>query len=146
MGNKLVLAGALILAFSLPGIAQSNQTQTPEELVKAVADAFSAGELGRLDAERPYLQTVRIRVEHSITGGVEARSFRTLARLERWLKGRETGEGPARNGGALRRCRRGVCTFEQEGMLHNNLYLQRITYGLRKGRPYIKAIHIIDGN
>ena len=145
MGNKLVLVCALILAFSLPGIAQSpSQTQTPEELVKAVADAFSAGELGKLDAERPYLRTVRIRVEHSITGGIEARSFRTLERLERWLDG--ANRDSARNGGALRRCRRGVCTFEQEGMLHNNLYLQRITYGLRKGRPYIKAIHIIDGD
>jgi hypothetical protein len=163
MGNKLVLAPALILAFSLPGFAQSKTTtqargvepsrahssaraQTVEELAKAVADAFAAGELARLDSERPYLRTVRIRVEHSITGDVVTRSFRSLERLEQWLKSRERGDGPARNGGTLRRCRRGVCAFEQEGMLHNNLYLQRITYGMARGRPYVKAIHLIDGD
>ena len=154
MGNKVLVVAALILTFSLHVFAQSGTTseasgvapQTVEQLAKAVADAFAAGELGRLDAERPYLRTVRIRVEHSISGQIVTRSFRTLARLERWLKGRERDDGPARNSGALRRCRRGVCTFEQEGMLHNNLYLQRITYGMRRGRPYVKAIHLIDGD
>ncbi len=155
MGNKLVLVTALILAFTLPGFAQSKttseahssaQAQTVEQLAKAVADAFAAGELGSLDAERPYLGTVRIRYEHSITGDVVTRSFRTLARIEQWLKGRERDDGPARNSGTLQRCRRGVCAFEQEGMLHNNLYLQKITYGMRKGRPYIKAIYVIDGD
>ena len=146
MGNKFVVVAALILTFSLPGFAQSPQTQPVEEFAKGVADAFAAGELGRLDAERPYVRTVRIRVEHSITGEVESRSFKTLAAAGRWLTSRERDEGPARNGGTLRRCRRGVCTFEQEGMLHNNLYLQRITYGMRRGRPYVKAIHLIDGD
>ena len=158
---KLVLLAALLAAFSSVGLAQSETTsgaggvtpshthpspkpQTAEELAKAVADAFASGEWESLDAERPYLRTVRLRVEHSITGDVETRSFRTLERLEKWLGGANREAG--RNGGALRRCRRGVCTFEQEGMLHNNLYLQRITYGLRRGRPYIKAIHVIDGD
>lgn len=162
MGNKLVLVTALILAFSLPGFAQSKTTaeasgvepsrshptrraQTVEELAKAVADAFAAGELGRLDAERPYLRTVRLRVEHSITGDVESRSFRSLERLQQWLDKGEN-QDSQRNSGTLRRCRRGVCAFEQEGMLHNNLYLQRITYGTRGGRPYVKAIHLIDGD
>jgi len=163
MGNKLVLATALILAFSLPGFAQSKttsasggvepprahlsrQAQTVEELAKAVADAFAAGELARLDAERPYLGTVRVRVEHSISGQILTRNFKTLERLGQWLTRREGADGAAMNGGALRRCRRGVCTFEQEGMLHNNLYLQKITYGMRRGRAYVKAIHVIDGD
>lgn len=161
MGNKLALLTALVLAFSLAVFARSEttldtsrigpartgaslQTQTIKQLAEAVSDAFTAGELGRLDAERPYLGAVRIRVEHSITGDIVNRSFKTLEAAEKWLT-RENQES-GRNGGALRRCSRGVCTFEQEGMLHNNLYLQRITYGMRRGRPYIKAIHIIDGD
>ncbi|HWS98718.1 MAG TPA: hypothetical protein VN256_00505 [Pyrinomonadaceae bacterium] len=161
MVNRLVLLTALIVTMSSVGLAQSqtaqraggvwparahapSQTQAAEELAKTVADAFAAGELGRLDAERPYLGTVRIRVEHSITGGIVTRSFKTLAAAERWLN--RGNQDSQRNGGTLRRCRRGTCTFEQEGMLHNNLYLQRITYGLRRGRPYVKAIHIIDGD
>ena len=161
MVNRLVLLTALIVSMSSVGLAQSqttqearsidpasahapSQAQTAEELAKTIADAFASAELGRLDAERPYLRTVRIRVEHSITGDIETRSFRTLAAAENWLnKGNQDAQ---RNGGTLRRCRRGTCTFEQEGMLHNNLYLQRITYGLRRGRPYVKAIHIVDGD
>ncbi|HKQ53065.1 MAG TPA: hypothetical protein VJT74_11885 [Pyrinomonadaceae bacterium] len=146
MGNRFVIIAALILTFSLHGFAQSPQTQPVEEFAQAVAQAFAAGELGKLDAERPYVRTVRLRIEHSISGQIVTRNFRTLARLEQWLKGRERDEGPARNSGTLRRCRRGVCTFEQEGMLHNNLYLQRITYGLRRGRPYVKAIYLVDGD
>lgn len=163
MRNKLVLLTVLILAFNLVGSAQSKttsgwrnvepgrahlsrQAQTVEEFAKAVADAFAANTLESLDEGRPYMGTVRIRVEHSITGKVESRSFKTLAAAGRWLTSRERGDGPARNSGTLQRCRRGVCTFEQEGMLHNNLYLQRITYGMRRGRPHIKAIHLIDGD
>ncbi|HEY0380369.1 MAG TPA: hypothetical protein VGC87_25880 [Pyrinomonadaceae bacterium] len=163
MVYRLVLVVALIPAFCLVGSAQSNTTQgarvvgparahassqtwTVEQLADAVGSAFMAGDLGRLDAERLYLPALRIRVEHSITGDIESRSFKTFKAAERWLKGRERTDGPARNVGALRRCRRGVCTFEREGMLHNNLYLQRVTYGVRRGSPYVKAIHIIDGD
>ena len=73
------------------------------------------------------------------------KTFKTLAQVDRWFKRRETADGPARNKGQLKQCRKGVCTFEQEGMLHNNLYLKKITYGMRKGQPYIKAIYIDDG-
>ena len=161
MVNRLVLLTALVVTLTAVGLAQSQtsqgarrvgparahasiQTQVAEELAKTVADAFAEGELGRLDAGRPYLGTVRIRVEHSITGEIVTRSFRTLAAAEQWLN-RGNQDSP-RNSGTLRRCRRGVCAFEQEGMLHNNLYLQRITYGLRRGRAYVKAIHVIDGD
>jgi hypothetical protein len=73
------------------------------------------------------------------------KTFRTLAQVDRWFKKRETADGPRRNIGQLKQCSRGVCTFEQEGMLHNNLYLKKITYGMRKGQPYIKAIYVDDG-
>lgn len=160
---KFVLLTTLILALGLAGLAQSKtvsgtegaeqsrahlsrKTQTIEQLAKAVAEAWSEGKLGSLDAQRPFVGSVRIRIEHSIADRVESRSFKTLARAERWLKSRERADGPGRNIGPLQQCSKGVCAFEQEGMLHNNLYLQKITYGIRKGQPYIKVIHIIDGD
>jgi hypothetical protein len=160
MKIKIVSITALILAFNLVGLAwsettsevsdderqgrarSSSQAQTAEQLARAVADAFS--DLGSLDASRPYMGTVRIRLEHSITGEFETRSFRTLAQAERWLS--RGGRDPGRSSGTLRGCRRGVCTFEQEGMLHNTLYLQSVIYGMRSGRPYIRSIHIISGD
>jgi hypothetical protein len=160
---KIILLTALFLAFSSVGFTRSTTTsgstgsesalaltpseaETLEQLVNAVARAWSEGKLGSLDARRPYMGSVRIRVEHSIVDRVESRSFKTLAQAEHWFKRRERADGPGRNIGPLQQCSKGVCTFEQTGMLHNNLYLQRITYGMRGGRPYIKAIHVIDGD
>lgn len=164
MGIKFVLLTTLILALGLTGFAQSKttsgtrgveqsrahfspQTQPIQELANAVATAWSEGKLGSLDAGRPYVGSVRVVVEVSVGEPpmVWRRTFRTLAQVDRWFKSRERGEGPGRNIGQLQQCSKGVCTFEQEGMLHNNLYLQQITYGMRKGRPYIKAIYIVDG-
>jgi hypothetical protein len=163
MRIRSILLAILFLAFSSLGFAQlkatskamggeagrvsaSSPTQTIEQLAKAVAEAWSEGKLGSLDARRPYVGSVRIRIEHGIADTVENRSFKTLAQAERWFKSRERTDGPGRNIGPLKQCGKGVCTFEQTGMLHNNLYLQKITYGMRKGQPYIKAIHIIDGD
>jgi hypothetical protein len=70
----------------------------------------------------------------------------TLAQIDRWFKSSARTEGPRRNVGPLQKCSKGVCTFEVLGMNHNNLFLQKITYGIRKGQPYIKAIYIEDGN
>jgi hypothetical protein len=164
MRIKIVLPAILILALGLTGFAQSKttsgarvaerlrahlspQTQTIQELANAVAEAWGEGTLGSLDAGRPYVGSVKVVVEGTVGEPplIERKTFRTLAQVDRWFKSRERADGPGRNIGQLRQCRKGVCTFEQEGMLHNNLYLKKITYGMRKGKPYIKAIYIEDG-
>ena len=166
MKIKITLLTALVLAFSSVGFTRSTTTtsgmsesesahaltpseaQTIEQLAKAVAEAWGEGKLDGLDAQRPYVGSVRVVLEHSLGEPplVERKTFRTLAQVNQWFQSRETADGPGRNIGTLRQCRKGVCTFEQEGMLHNNLYLQKITYGTRKGKPYIKAVHIISGD
>jgi hypothetical protein len=164
MRIKIVLLVTLILALGLTGFAQSKtisrargaeqsrahrspQTQTIQELAKAVATAWGEGNLGSLDAGRPYVGSVKVVVEGTVGEPpmIWRKTFRTLAQVDRWFKGRERADGPGRNIGQLQQCSKGVCTFEQEGMLHNNLYLKKITYGMRRGKPYIKAIHIEDG-
>jgi hypothetical protein len=164
MKIKLVLLAMLILALGLTGFARtkttsearvagqsrahlSPQTQTIQELANAAAKAWGEGNLSSLDARRPYVGSIRVIVE--VQAGeppvVERKTFRTLAQVDRWFKRRERADGPGRNIGPLQQCSKGVCTFEQEGMLHNNLYLKKITYGMSKGKPYIKAIYIDDG-
>jgi hypothetical protein len=164
MKIKIVLLATLILTLGLTGFAQSKttsgaggagqsrahlspQTQTIEQFADAVATAWSAGRLGSLDAERPYMGSVKIVVEGTVGEPpmVWRKTFRTLAQVDRWFKSRERAGGPGRNIGLLKQCSKGVCNFEQEGMLHNNLYLKKITYGMRKGNPYLKAIYIEDG-
>jgi hypothetical protein len=164
MKIKLVLLATLILALGLTGFAQSKttsgaggaeqsrahlspQTQTIQELANAVATAWGEGNLGSLDASRPYVRSVRVVVEATVGEPpmIERKTFKTLAQVDRWFKRNERADGPGRNIGTLEQCRKGVCTFAQEGMLHNNLYLKKITYGMRRGKPYIKAIYIDDG-
>lgn len=119
-----------------------------EQLMKALDEAYNTSTLGRLDARRPYLGGVRVVIEHSISGRFERRQFRTLAQAERWLKSREREDGtPFRETRPLEECSRGTCTYDfNGGILHNHLYLQKVSYGLIKGRPYIKTIYLLDGD
>jgi hypothetical protein len=124
-----------------------------EQLMKALDEAYSIGTMGRLDARRPYLGGVRVVIEHSIGGdggadSFERRRFRTLAQAERWLKSREREDGtPLRETRPLEECSGGMCAWDfNGGILHNHLYLQKVSYGFIKGRPYIKTIYLLDGD
>jgi hypothetical protein len=124
-----------------------------EQLMKALDDAYATGRMGRLDARRPYLGRVRIEIEHSLAAEgskdqYETRTFRTLEQAERWLKSREREDGtPFRETRALYECGNGSCEWDLNGGIqHNHLYLQKVTYGFRRGRPYIKTIYLLDGD
>ena len=148
--RRLATAVALVLMLvaPLPARAQTGvKKETVEELVKALAEAYTSKSLGGLAAGRPQQRGVRIVVEHSISGAFEGRNFRSLEAGERWLKGREREDGPARTLLPLKRCRRGLCTYDSEaGILHNNLYIQKVAYGYRRGLPYVKTIYLLDGD
>ena len=134
------------------GGGSASADSTVEQFVKTVADAYTAKTLGGLDAEYPHAGKVRIVIENSLADDrakdrFVSRAFTTLARAEGWLKSRERDDGPARETMPLKRCRQGLCTFDFDGgILHNHLYLKKIAYGLRSGKPYIKTIYLLDGD
>jgi hypothetical protein len=148
--RRLATAVALLVlsVAPLPAPAQTAvKRETVEEFVKALSEAYTSKSLGALAAGRPQQGRVSIVVEHSITGRRDVKSFRSLEAGERWLKSRELEEGPARQAVPLKRCRRGVCTYDFDGgILHNNLYLQKVAYGYRGGLPYVKTIYLLDGD
>lgn len=134
-----------------PGSAAS--TNTIEQTVKALADAYTNRSLGNLDAERPYLKQFRIVIEHSLADDrsrdrFRSRQFKSLADAERWLRSMERGQdGPIRESRPLVRCNRGVCAYDFDGgILHNHLYLRKVAYIQRNGRAYIKTIYLLDGD
>ena len=144
---------AILLSFSLPVHAQTPCKKQPvQDLVKAVAEGFETKTVRRLDAQKPYVGRVRIVIEHSLADDnakdrFVIRSFSSLARAERWLKSREHDEMPGRDTKPLARCAKGVCTYNFDGgIVHNTLYLKKITYGARGGCPYLKTIYLLDGD
>jgi hypothetical protein len=153
--NKMLVAAVagVLFVLSLPVHAQSPCKQQPiEDLVKAVAEGFETKTMRSLDAQKPYAGRVRIVIEHSLAPDDDKdrfviRSFTSLARAERWLKRREHDEMPSRDTKPLVRCAKGVCTYNFDGgIVHNTLYLKKITYGSRGGCTYIKTICLLDGD
>jgi len=150
--KSLVAMLALMLALSTTGYAKPCKKQSIVDLVKVVAEAFVEKKMGRLDVDRPYVGTIRIVIEHSLADDddpqrFEIKKFSSLARAERWLKSRETEEWPGRYSRPPEKCERGVCTYNLDGGInHKSLYLQKITYGIRGGCPYVKTIYLLDGD
>jgi len=128
------------------------QHETVEQLVKAVAEAYETKTLGTFDTNRPFAGRFRIVIEHSLADDnakdrFVIKWFTSPAKAEAWLKSREHEEMPARSTKPLAKCAKGVCSYDFDGgILHNNLYLKKITYGVRRGCPYIKTIYLLDGD
>jgi hypothetical protein len=153
--NKILIAAVtgIVLGLSLPAHAQSPCKKQPiEDLVKAVAEGFETKTMRSLDPRRPYVGRVKIVIEHSLAEDnakdrFVIRAFTSLARAEGWLKSREHDEMPGRDTKPLARCAKGVCTYNFDGgIVHNTLYLKKITYGSRGGCPYLKTIYLLDGD
>jgi hypothetical protein len=153
--NKtLISALALVLSsVAAPVRAQSPCTKQPvENLAKQIAEAYEGKTLSSLDAAKPYPGRVRIVIENSLgepddKGRFVMKSFTSLAMVEAWLKSREHDQMPGRESRPLVRCAKGVCTYNFDGgILHNHLYLKKISYSTRSGCSYIKTIYLLDGD
>jgi hypothetical protein len=143
----------MLLSLALPARAQSQcKEKTVGGLAKQIAAAYEGKSLGGLDGQRPYLGRLRIVIENSLgepddRGRFVIKSFTSLAKADAWLKTRERADGPGRESRPLQRCAKGVCTYNFDGgILHNHLYLKKISYGTRSGCPYIKTIYLLDGD
>jgi len=149
---KQLAVHVVLFLFIVPPPAHSqplSKKVTIDQLVEAFADAYMAKALGKLDAGRPYFGEVKLVIEHSMVeanaeGKYEIKEFRTFAKVERWLTDR--GEIPYRAVAGPRRCKSGLCTYDPGALSHSHLYLKKIAYGYREGRPYIKTVYLLDGD
>jgi len=115
---------------------------TIEYLAQTIAAAFESGTMSSLDAGKPYLKTVEIVIEDSLSDDKSSKTYKTLKAVEQAFRGNDN-EGNYFSH-QFQSCAKGVCSFEG-GLLHNTLFLHKITYTVVKGRSYIKAIHFIAG-
>jgi hypothetical protein len=152
MKNLLYIPVFVLAIFAVSINAQTTCKQTDAEIAKAVSKAFVGKNLGSLDANRLSKTAITVKIENSLVGDGEkgqfvTKSFKSLKAAENWFTKREIDELPGRNSFTFVSCKKGNCTFKSEGLLHNNLYLKRVTLGYTKEKcPYIKSIYIVDGN
>jgi hypothetical protein len=148
--RPLAIAG--IFLASILFVTEPIQAAAPtlQQLAIATEEAYSTRNLGKLDSGRP-VSKVRVTIEHSLgedQNRFVTQEFQTLAAAEQWLRSRERGDQmPVRAGKPLLNCRKRICTYNfKSGILHNHLYLKKITYGYSNGRPYIKSLYLLDGD
>jgi hypothetical protein len=152
MITKQLITLSLIAVFCLTVNAKPCKKQSVADMVNAFSEAFENKKMGQLDADRPYVGTIRIVIEHSLADDndpqrFKVRKFASFARAEKWFKSQEIEGMPGRNTRPLKKCAKGVCSYNSEGgILHNNLYLTKVTYGIRGGCPYVKTIYLLDGD
>jgi hypothetical protein len=150
--KRFAIAVALFLfLISVPVHAKSPaKTESIEDLVASVAESYEAKDLGRLDSQKPYIGKIKIIMQHSLSDGpgeFVVKWIKSFGQAERWLKSMEIEELPGRQVMPLIKCEKGACTYNFDGgILHNTLYLKKITYGYRRGRPYIKSILLLNGD
>ncbi len=143
----ILIAGSLFV-FTQTAMGQ----KTPQDLGESVAKAYVESDLGTLKDEGFFYRSVRIVIEHSLSGDenkmrTEDATFRSFAAADKWLKARGPAEYPFnRETQPLMNCEKGMCTYGEPALLHNTLFLTKVTYGMRNGMPYVKTIYFVDGD
>ena len=151
--KKFAVTLILVLTFSALAIqAQTCNKQTIEQLAQDFAKSYETKDLGGLDAQRPFLSSVKFSIENSLGEDGDktqfvTKQFKNLGLAENWLKSREIDGVPSREIEPLISCKKGICNFNVVGLLHNQLFLKQLSFGYKKnGCPYIKTVFLIDGN
>ena len=143
MKLKCLILTIVILTFASIGFSQG-KPEPVQSLAARVANAFKAKKLGTLDGGNYYSGRVKIVVEHSLEDKSVTKSFSSMKLAGNWLfRGRRQ---VGVNAGNVQRCSNGTCTFTINGMLHNNLYIKKVTYAYASGRPVVKAVYFVDGD
>ena len=142
MKTKVLAITFLVLAFGLNAFGQA-RAETVQKFSGRVRQAFLARDLARLDAGK-IGGSIRLSVEHSIADGTDVKSFTNFKQAGKWLMRGRVDSNLVAKGNI--RCRVTTCSLTSKGLLHNSLYLRKITYGYVKGRPYVRAIHFVDGD
>ena len=149
----------LLPAFSIFAFVFMVQGQSARQITRTadrVADAYGALNLKGLDKAHLTQGNIKVIIEQSIVDmgdpqwrkhQFEVKQFRSFKGLEAWLKSREHEDGlPFRVSWPRVGCRGGYCKFFLDGgILHNRLYLQKLAYGQRKGKVFIKTLYLLNG-
>lgn len=142
--RSLLLVVSILLFTGIAGaqVRQKPVKYTPVQLAEAVLKAFEGKDFSQLDKEHPYLNSIQVafRSEYDETTTVG----NTVKSLKQATKGlfadlRKPDPGTV-NSGPVKKCEKGVCTYDVEVTLHRMTILHSISYGMKNGSAYIKRI------
>lgn len=144
------LSASLLLSLACFNSAQAEtalQLKAADHMAQQLGQNFAKKSLAQQDTTPPYLKSVELVIAHSLGHSEnELQTFKSLTELEAWLSSREHEGLPGRNSEALAACNKGLCRFEDRGLLHNNLYLRAVSYVYLNGQPYLKTFYLVDGD
>ncbi len=148
-----MVSAAIIIVCGWSGTAVGQTSdRAARTLAGRMATAFALGRLSRLDKEHLLGKRLELSIQHWITDGddpeFEAKTFRSFAAMERWLKADESEPGfPVRTSGERISCSRGLCRLDlrDNQMAHNHVFLIRIWYGSAKGKIVVKKLRLLYG-
>lgn len=152
MKNMAIAAGLILFITSTTLAKSPPELGTIEQLAIELPDAYATRNLGRLDRKYPVQGKIKVEIEDSLRGDdakdkSRTKEFRNFAQVEQWLRTKARNNFPVRESRPLIGCKQDSCTYDfSAGILHNHLYLKKISYGDRNGRPYLKTIYLLDGN
>jgi hypothetical protein len=152
MKNIAIATGLTLLIASNTVAISPPKPGTVEQLAIELSEAYVKKNLGRLDRKYPVSGKVKIEIENSLgedddKNKSRTKEFQSLAQGEQWLRSKARNEFPVRESRPLVGCKQGSCTYDfSAGILHNHLYLKKISYGYKNGRLYLKTIFLLDGN
>jgi hypothetical protein len=144
--KKTTLLLIAVFAFCAFSINAQTCKQTAEQIANDFSTVFTTKKLDTLDANRGAAGKVTLTIENSLSGKLAVKTFANLKAVEKWLTKREIDELPGRTANELVSCKKGMCSFKIDGLLHSTLFLKSISFGYTKSKcPFIKSIYIVDG-
>lgn len=155
--NRILILGIVILAGVIFLGAQARWPGGgPKGLAEQVKKAYGGNVLSTLDDANVLSGKFDAVIENTGIDTANPRwhelqfergSFASFRDMQIWLKQREKTSGvPFWFTGKLSNCRKGLCMFTFPGGIdHNRLYLQKVYYGYKKGRLYVKKISLLNG-
>lgn len=146
------LFSAFLFTVSVVNAQTTCKNQSVTQLANDIAKAFQEKNLEKIDATRPFINNITVRVENSLSedkdpNRFEYKKLKNFTQFEKWLKSSETEGLPNRTSEPLINCKKGICKYNIKGLLHNTWFLQKFSYGYKKDKcPFIKSVFLIDGN
>lgn len=146
---KRILIFALLILLGAAVVAGQSRA-TKKRIDRLAARIGDASDLSIFDGQGLIRGSLKIVIEYGIydigQARFEIRRVRSFKAAERWLKSREKNGFPWRVYRDFWGCRNGRCTFDNVSPgAHSWMFTQKILYGYRKKRSYIKAIYFLQG-